>query len=89
MVELVNLMEDEVLRMIDRILEDLDNVCKCDKCKLDIAAIALNNLKPRYVVSEKGRLYAKVEALSYQNEANLIIEITRAIKIVGENPHHG
>lgn len=86
--ELKNLMEEQVLNMIDRILEDRDDICKCDKCRLDIAAIALNKLKPKYIVSDKGKLYAKVEALNYQNEANIIIEITRAIKIVGENPQH-
>lgn len=86
--ELKNLMEDEVLDMIDRIITDRDDICKCDKCRLDIAAIALNRLQPKYVVTDKGRLYAKAESLNYQNEANIIIEITRAIKIVGENPHH-
>lgn len=86
--ELKNLMEDEVLNIIDRVLENRDDICKCDKCKLDIAAIALNRLKPKYVVSNKGSLYAKAETLNYQYEANILIEITRAMNIVGENPHH-
>ncbi|NLY67720.1 MAG: late competence development ComFB family protein [Tissierellia bacterium] len=86
--ELKNLMEGQVLHVLDRILKDRNDVCKCDKCRLDIAAIALNNLKPKYVVTEKGRVYAKLAALNYQNEANIIVEITKAIKIVGENPRH-
>lgn len=86
--DLKNLMENQVLNMIDRVLKDREDVCKCQRCRLDIAAIALNNLQPKYVVTDKGRLYAKVEALNYQNETNIIIEITKAIKKVGENPYH-
>ncbi|NLX62930.1 MAG: late competence development ComFB family protein [Tissierellia bacterium] len=86
--ELKNLMEDQVLNMVNRILKDREGICQCEKCRLDIAAIALNKLKPKYVVTEKGKVYAKTAVLDYQNEANLIVEITKAIKIVGENPRH-
>ncbi|GFN35459.1 late competence development ComFB family protein [Tepidimicrobium xylanilyticum] len=86
--ELVNLMEDEVIFAIDKILEDRDDICTCDKCKLDIAAITLNNLKPRYVVTERGKLYGRVDTLNYQFSADLIKEITKAIEIVGAEPQH-
>ena len=45
---LVNLMEELVISRLDSTL-DRFNCCKCDKCKKDIAALALNRLKPRYV----------------------------------------
>lgn len=86
--ELVNLMEDEVIFAIDKILEDRDDICTCDKCKLDIAAITLNNLKPRYVLTERGKLYGRVDTLNYQFSADLIKEITKAIEIVGAEPQH-
>lgn len=86
--KLKNLMEDEVFHAINRLLEDEKHICTCDKCKLDIAAIALNRLKPKYVVTEKGTLYAKADRLNYQYEVDVVMEITRAIKIVGANPHH-
>ncbi|MCF6460080.1 late competence development ComFB family protein [Clostridium sp. Cult3] len=86
--ELRNLMEDEVMNTIDRVLKDRDEVCGCDKCRLDIAAIALNNLKPKYVVTEKGGLYAKVDTLDYQYDVDLVKEITKAIEIVDKEPHH-
>ena len=86
--KLLNLMEDEVICTIDKILKEKQDICTCDKCKLDIAAIALNNLKPKYVVVEKGEVYSEVNTLNYQLDADLIKEIVKAIDIVGANPHH-
>lgn len=86
--ELRNLMEDEVIYTINRLLKDKKNICTCDKCKLDIAAIVLNNLKPKYVVTDKGELYGKVNTLDIQFDADLIKEIVKAVKIVGAEPRH-
>nr|WP_272879086.1 late competence development ComFB family protein [Clostridium sp. Cult2] len=83
-----NLMEDEVLYAINRILKDKEDICTCNKCKLDIAALTLNNLKPKYVVTEKGELYGKVNTLNYQFDADLITEIVKAIEIVRNEPRH-
>ena len=43
---LVNVMEESVLHKIDQIWKTTD-YCKCDKCRLDIAAYALNRRPPR------------------------------------------
>lgn len=86
--ELRNLMEDVVKDTINKLLSEDENICHCDKCKLDIAAIALNNLKPKYVVTEKGHLYGKVDTMNYQFDADLIKEITKAMQIVKKQPHH-
>ena len=86
--ELRNLIEDEVIYTINRLLKDRKDICTCDKCKMDIAAITLNNLKPKYVITEKGKLYGKIDTIDYQFDADLIRKIVKAIKIVGDNPHH-
>jgi competence protein ComFB len=86
--ELHNLLEDEVSNIINKLLKDKEDICTCDKCKLDIAAIALNNLKPRYVVTEKGALYGKLDTLDYQFDADLVKEVIKAINIVVNKPHH-
>ena len=86
--ELYNLMEDEVLNAIDKILKEVDIKCKCEKCRLDIAAIALNNLSPKYIVTEKGYLFAKVNNMNYQFNTDVIAAVTKAIEIVGKNPQH-
>lgn len=85
---LVNLMEKEVIHEVDRVLSQMDDVCKCEKCKMDIAAITLNNLKPNYVVSEKGEVYSKINNMSYQFNTDVVSAVTSAIKLVKNNPKH-
>ena len=69
------------------ILSDI-NVCTCDKCLLDIAAIALNDLPPKYIVTEKGELYSKIDTLRQQFEVDVIAAITKAAVLVKRNPRH-
>lgn len=86
--ELKNLIEDEVMYTINKLLSERKDMCTCDKCKLDIAAIALNVIPPRYVVTEIGELYGKVNNMSYQFDVDVIGEVTKAINIVKNAPHH-
>ncbi len=87
--ELRNLLKDEVLYLVDKVLKDMDDICKCEQCKLDIAAIALNNLKPKYVVTEKeGYVFSKADSLKPQFSTDIITEITKAIEVVRDNPRH-
>ena len=80
-----NYMEEIVLSALDDILKDI-NMCKCDKCKLDIAAKALNDLPPQYVVTQKGEMYSKVNNLRIQFEVDVISAITKAAILVKRNP---
>lgn len=86
--KIYNLLEYEVFYLLEKILKDKKDICTCDKCKMDIAAITLNNLKPRYVVTEKGSVYGKIDFLNNQFDADLVKEITKAIETVGYNPKH-
>lgn len=86
--ELKNLMEEEVKRVVERLLKNRDDICICDRCKLDIIAITLNNIKPKYVVTEKGEVFARIDMLNYQYDADIAMEAMKAIKIVKENPNH-
>ncbi|AEM78643.1 competence protein ComFB [Thermoanaerobacter thermohydrosulfuricus] len=84
---LKNYMEDAVDQMMDKVLKDLD-VCKCDRCRMDIKALALNNLPPKYVVSEEGELYVKTNELVRQFEVDIIKAITMAAIKVNNNKRH-
>ena len=86
--KLQNLMEETVLLTMDEILGSMKDACKCNVCRYDIAAIALNNLKPKYAVTEEGYLYVKVENTKQQSHSDIITEITKAIEIVSKNPRH-
>jgi len=82
-----NYMEEVVYELFDDILKDL-NVCTCDKCKMDIAAIALNQLPAKYIVTEKGELYSRISTLKQQFEVDVISAITRAAVLVKRSPRH-
>ena len=69
------------------VLNDL-GVCACDKCTMDIAAIVLNELPAKYVVTERGELFTKIDALYQQFEVGVTAAIVRAAQIVQKNPLH-
>lgn len=85
---LKNYMESFVDDLLPAVLEEYDNVCSCEKCTADMKAIALNNLRPLYVASEKGSLYVKVNEFETQFRSDVIKELMRAIEIVSKNVRH-
>ena len=86
-IKIRNYMENCVDDILDLVLNDI-NCCTCDKCKFDITAIALNSLPPKYVVTQRGQLYAKLTALQHQFDVDIISAVTKAAVIVGRNPRH-
>lgn len=80
-------MEDVVKIILNEIIYNI-NVCDCEKCRMDIAAIALNKLPHRYIVSEKGELYSKINTLRQQFEVDIVSAITHAAMQVSSNPRH-
>jgi competence protein ComFB len=81
-------MEEAVDTTIEEILAHRDDVCKCDRCKMDIKALALNHLPPKYVVTDKGYVYTKVNELVNQFKADITVAVTNALKIIRDNPRH-
>lgn len=88
MAHLKNYMEEIVFHQIKDILKDINNMCSCEQCIMDIAAIALNDLPPKYVVTEKGEVYSKISALKQQFDVDVIAAITKAAVIVKRKPKH-
>ena len=86
--KLHNYMEDIVYSTLDSLFAQRDDVCKCEKCKLDIVSLALNKLPTKYVVTDKGRIYTKLAELELQLRADIVRELTRAIDIVRNKPQH-
>ncbi len=86
--EIVNIVEKLVWEKIDEILAYNPNMCKCDKCKLDMATYALNRLDAKYVASEKGELYARAEHLDQNFQTALVVVLTEAMEKIAANPRH-
>jgi len=85
---LKNYMEEAVWSLIDEVLPKYPEVCQCPACRHDIAALALNQLPPRYVVREKGEIYSKTSLLESQYRADIYAALTKAILVVSEKPRH-
>jgi len=72
----------------EQLKSEPDDVCRCNECVVDIAAIALNSVKPLYRFSLLGTLYAS-QAMTEQSYADSVKDaVTKAIKKVKENPAH-
>lgn len=86
--ELKNYKEYAVNHVLPNILKAFPDICTCDKCLLDIKAVALNKLEPQYIVTEKGNLFAQVNEMSLQYEANIMKAVLDGISVVSANPMH-
>lgn len=88
---IVNYMEEIVRNYLNNILKTdpaYANVCKCEHCIEDIMAKALNNLKPYYVTTKKGEVFAEYSALETQHQAEVITEVIKAIEFVSKYVNH-
>lgn len=86
--ELHNYTENVVREVLEEILAKRDNICKCEVCRLDMMAIALNNLPPQYYVSNKGEVFSRLLATYVETRTKVITELTKAIMQVEQQPSH-
>lgn len=83
---LTNLMEEIVFEKLDATLVRF-NCCKCNRCKKDIAALALNRLPSRYVVMrEEDEERRKKAEETYGSEVTSAL--VQAILLVKKEPRH-
>lgn len=83
-----NVMEDLIQSEIDHNIDMLE-ICPCPNCRKDLLTLTLNNVKPKYVSTEKGEAFIRAGRLASMNDRlSLLAEITRYAKLVGDNPHH-
>lgn len=82
--------EEIVLEEMENILNEpgFKDVCTCDQCLMDMAAYCLNRLPAKYISTPRGDLQTKIAEFQQQVQVDLITTITKAIKIVSENPNH-
>jgi competence protein ComFB len=86
---LKNEAEKLVLDELGRQLESYDGeICTCNDCVIDMAAMALNAVKPYYRFSLLGTLYA-AQAMNEESYAASIREaVSNAVEKVRKNPSH-
>jgi len=65
-----------------------ESMCRCNECIVDVAAIALNSIKPLYRFSILGTLYAS-QAMNEKAYAESVKNaVAHAIRKVKKNPAH-
>lgn len=83
-----NYMEDAVEVLLPNILDEYSQLCTCKRCISDIKAIALNNLPPKYVATEKGSILSKANMFKTQSEVDVTKALIDAIEKVSQSPRH-
>lgn len=86
MSELVNLMEETVMNKINELWKTT-SYCKCEQCRMDIAAYSLNRLPAQYVQSVRGRVLCQLESKTIQNDIEVTVAVSQGIEVVGNSPH--
>lgn len=86
--ELHNYTETVVNEVLNEILSTRNDICKCEQCKLDIMAKALNNLGPQYYVSNRGEVFSKILSTYLETRTKVVTEVTKAIMRISRSPHH-
>jgi competence protein ComFB len=86
---LVNEAERLVVEELERQLGEKDTsaICLCEDCIIDMAACALNTVKPIYRVTLLGKMYAQSQDQN-QYEERIREAVSFAIEKVSKNPSH-
>ncbi len=89
MFDLKNVVEQDVEKELESVLDDMgETVCRCENCRNDMAAFALNRLRPSYVRTDKGEFYHKINASSEQSKSEVHSAVMSAVSVVSMNPNH-
>jgi len=86
--ELQNYTETVVIEVYTELASHRDLLCKCEKCRLDIMAMALNNLPPLYYVSDRGEVFSKLQSTYLDTKTKVLTEVLKAILQVEKQPNH-
>lgn len=88
--KLVNVTEEIVRGLVSFLLHgtEYQTFCHCHECEMDVVAIALNALPPKYVSTVDARDRAFKYLNTPENIEQINKQIIRAIHLVGRNPRH-
>lgn len=87
MLKLINVLEQTVDNNIDEVMEQ-EGCCMCERCRLDARALVLNQLPPRYVVTEAGMAFEECKQAAIQNRISLYQVMLDAAHKIKAKPHH-
>ena len=82
-----NVMEKVVENEVDNSIKEI-GVCNCPVCRNDLICLSLNLLPTKYVNTDKGELYSRVDKLSGTFRTKVLAAIVTAAETVKTHPRH-
>ena len=86
-IEYVNVMQVLVEEKTRKYM-DMFGLCTCPRCTVDVEALALNNLQPKYVVMNRGEAVPRLSVYEGRYSAEITMQILRACQTVMGSPRH-
>lgn len=83
-----NVIEMVVDEQFPVVMQKFPGACCCVQCLSDIKALALNNLKPHYVSSDRGNLFERINTSDMIVKVDVLRSMTEAAEKVTRNPRH-
>ena len=63
-------------------------LCGCNRCRIDVIALALSNLPAKYVVAKPDELIPRLSMYEQKYNAAVVTQVMSACKKVLDRPHH-
>ncbi len=82
--KLENANYERVILAIERLTSSNPKYCQCMRCRLDVTAISLNSLPPRYFISPSSMEVEELASPLLMVEASVL----HALERVAQCPHH-
>ena len=83
----INVMQILVEEKADEYMK-MFGICCCDKCRLDVRAVALNHLPPKYVVLSENERVPRLTVYESRFASDVTAQLIQACKLVMLTPHH-
>ncbi|MBQ6986096.1 MAG: late competence development ComFB family protein [Oscillibacter sp.] len=64
-------------------------MCTCNRCKVDVTAIALSNLPAKYVAMQNRDILPLLSMYEEKYSAAVTVQVMNACRLVMKRPHHG
>lgn len=83
----VNVMQELVEEKADKYIKMFD-LCPCRRCRVDVKALALSHLPPKYVVMHRGEMIPMLTFYEGQYSVGVTAQLAQACQQVLEHPRH-
>jgi len=83
-----NLTQAMVENKADKLMKQF-GMCTCNRCKVDVTAIALSNLPAKYVATQNKEVLPLLSMYEERYSAAVTVQVMNACRIVMKRPHHG